>query len=237
MATLIELRTDCVNPRPYYIWNRRERICRRVGCNRYGCRECGERKRRRLIQRMLKLEGTHLLTLTLPSERGYPTRENLEYFHARRRVFFRWMQRQPWGMVKHGWIREIGEIGGRLHLHALVRMRSRFLPYARIQEVAANCGLGVVDFQSVWRREGAARYVAKYTAKGFDVEDGELAGCRRFGMTPGHNLSSNPDWQLLRRGDVSEWEFPGAGVALVIEPWDERVPALIDRMYAIPPPS
>lgn len=156
-----------------------------------------------------------------------PTRENLRYLHAGKRVAVRWFQRQPWGLERFGWIRETGTKGGRLHLHMLAKFRSRFLPFKRIQEVVKAAGLGIIDFEPIWRAADAARYVAKYMSKELAEGVKELAGERLFGITPGHNLPKNLDWKLLRPGDIPVWAFQPSTIGLVL-----GVP-----MYAIPPPA
>jgi hypothetical protein len=153
--------------------------------------------------------------MTLPSDRGTPTVENLRYFHKRRRVFFQWMQRQPWGLVKAAWVRETSPAseegekreGNRLHFHLLVAMRSRFLPYGEkgragwnrsINGTAERVGLGYVHFEPIWRADGAARYVGKlasYVVKEAALDD-PLAGERLFGL-PNHTLDpkpKDPEW-------------------------------------------
>lgn len=218
-----ELPTGCETPRPgRYVVDRAARRYLHVGCDRWRCKGCARRKRARVVRRFALLEPTHLLTLTVAGERGAPTLENLAWLHDRRRTLFRWFARQPWGIKKQGWVPELGEQNGRLHMHCAVQMRSMFLPYADIQRVAKSLGLGVVDFEPVFRAEGAVRYMAKYMAKGLGDAPG-LNGARRFGLTPHHTLPKNPDWTLATRED----ELPVGGVLLL------RL-VLDDPMYAAP---
>ena len=218
----MQVGTECENPRGKYLVNRRERRFLHLGCDRWRCRGCGRRKAKRVQKRMLLIEATHMLTFSLPRAAGL---DELGELHAKRRVFFRYLQRQAWGMTKHGWIRETGEVHGQLHLHCLVRMRGSYLPYAEIQRAAARIGLGVVDFQRIWRRETAARYVAKYmtkalgaTASGAGIQPGRCRGPReprRFGMSNHLTLPPNPDWTLALREDGLHLE-PRAPLVFVL---------------------
>jgi len=214
-----QVSTDCENPRPgKYLVNRRERRFLHLGCDRWRCRGCGRRKAKRVQKRMLLIEPTHMLTFSLPRAAGV---EELGELHAKRRAFFRWLQRQAWGMTKQGWIRETGELHGQLHLHCLVRMRGSYLPFAEIQRAAARIGLGVVDFQRIWRRETAARYVAKYMTKalgGAAIQPGPSHSPReprRFGMSNYLTLPPNIEWTLAQREDGLHLE-PRAPLVFVI---------------------
>lgn len=217
-----EIPTDCSEPRLPILVNRRERRFFHVGCNRWRCPGCARRKSKRVQKRMLLMEPTHLLTFSLPRT-ARAIDDDLRELHDRRRAFYRWMQRQPWGMVRQGWVVEVGELHGQLHIHALVRMRSRFLPYSKIQDAAARLGLGVPDFEPVWRQETAARYVAKYVAKGLGSTIGALRrAARRFGMSNHLTLPKNLDWALATRED----DLP--------TPQDFLRLVLASPMYAVP---
>lgn len=207
-----ELQSNCESPRPPILVNRRERRFLHVGCNRWRCKGCARRKSKRVQKRMLLMEPTHLLTFSLRRS-ACAVEDDLRELHGRRRAFYRWLQRQPWGMVRQGWIVEVGELNGQLHIHALVRMRSRFLPYSKVQEAARRVGLGVPDFQQIWRQETAARYVAKYVSKGLG-EVGLRRTTRRFGMSTGFTLAKNPDWTLS--GPEDDLPIPASVLRLVL---------------------
>ena len=233
-----EVKSSCEAPRRPVLLNRRERKFFHVGCNRWRCPGCARRKSQTVQKRMLLMQPTHMLTFSLPRT-ARAVLEDLVELHGRRRVFFRWLQRQPWGLAKYGWVLETGELNGQLHAHTLVRMRERMLPYALIQKAAKRVGLGVPDFQPVWRKETAARYVAKYIAKGLNaavrtfrltfsgrfVERANLQ--RRFGMSNHLMLAKNPDWSLATIAELRELPVPWSHIWLV----------LATPMFAIPAPA
>jgi len=157
---------------------------------------------------MLLVEPTHMLTFSLPRA---ATVADLPELHSKRRLFFRWLTRQSWGLSKHGWVRETGEQHGQLHVHCLVRMRGSFLPFAEIQRAAARLGLGVPDVQRIWRRQTAAAYVAKYMAKslaGAPAAESTAPEPRRFGMSNHLTLPTNPDWSVAEPADIFEISPP-----------------------------
>ena len=226
-STWTELPTRCEAPRRPVLLNRRERKFFHVGCNRWRCPGCARRKGQTVQKRMLLMQPTHMLTFSLPRT-ARAVLEDLTELHGRRRVFFRWLQRQSWGLAKYGWVLETGELNGQLHAHTLVRMHAGMLPYAFIQKAAKRIGLGVPDFQPVWRMETAARYVAKYIAKGLNAAATlGAAVSRRFGMSNHLMLAKNPEWSLATIADLRELPAPFSHIWLV----------LATPMFAIPVPA
>lgn len=250
MSAWVEIATDCEAPRSPILVNRSERRFFHVGCNKWKCRGCARRKSKVIQKRALLMQPTHMLTFSLRRAAGA---EDLPELHEKRRVFFQYLsaRRHPrWGMEKFFWHRETGDLNGQLHMHCLVRMRGgSFLPYKQIQAAAARIGLGVPDFQRIWRQEQAARYVAKYVTKSDQPENSSSAkangegsgldqtlrprrharGCcgaprspRRFGMSIGLTLPPNPAWELATRAD----DLP--------VPWSPLILVLAAPMYAIP---
>jgi hypothetical protein len=228
-----EIKTGCELPRPgRYVVDRANRRYLHVGCNRWRCKGCARRKRARVVKRFALLEPNWLLTLTIADNaRATPTLANLAWLHDRRRALFRWFARRPWGLLKQGWVPELGEENGRLHMHCAIRMRSLFLPFSEIQRVAKRLGLGAVDFQQVFRADGATRYMAKYMAKGVADSLG-LERARRFGMTPGHTLPKNPDWALAERSDALP--TGSTRLALILPFVHEQCTFADSSIYAVP---
>lgn len=218
MSAWTEIASSCENPRPIYIGNRAEQKYMRASCGRWRCKPCGKHKAGKVAKRMSRLDPTHLVTVSL---RRAASLADAPELHARLRPWLRWLQRQPWGLVHYGWVLELGEQTGQLHLHFVARFRSRWLPYSKIQAAAERAGIGVPDFEQIFRAEGAVRYVTKYITKGLDAD--LAARTRRFGITPGAAPAvSNPDWQIVR--NAAELGLVGGNLRLV----------LASPMYAAP---
>lgn len=208
----IEYKSRCTNPRHGYLVNRNSqpRAFVRVGCDNWRCPGCGPRKARKVKDRFLLTRPNWFVTFTLVGERGEATWENETWAKGAIRTFVNWMRRQRW--VKFGrekftiaWVRELGELHNRLHFHALFHIDPRVqrLPFSTMQRIAHGLGLGSLHITRIWRDEGAAHYAAKYLTKSLNDGADELGlRGRRFAMSPGHQLPSNPDWEFERNNPV-----------------------------------
>lgn len=176
----------------------------RLTCQKWACDACGPHKARKVKARFLLMRPNWFITFTLVGDRGQATPENETWAKGAIRTFVNWMRRQPWGhlagdRLKIGWVRELGGQHGRLHFHALLHLNPRvsILPFSKMQGIAHGLGLGTIDCKRIWREEGAARYAAKYLTKSMNDDAGALGlRGRRFAMSPGHNIPSDPDWQF-----------------------------------------
>ena len=133
-----------------------------------------------------------MLTFTMRGDASL-TRENLADLQHSWRVFSRWLARTRTrercahrfryanAIGARTWVRELGEVGGRLHLHVLLEIP--FLCYFCVREAVIRAGFGVVcDIQRV--RGAASGYVSKYLAKSAsDPRWRRLKGARRCQTT------------------------------------------------------
>lgn len=231
-----ELPSNCKHGRPGFLVNRATCRFMRLTCQKWACDACGPYKARRVKTRFLLMRPNWFITFTLAGDRGEASPENEAFAKSAIRTFINWMRRQPWGhlagdRLKVGWVRELGEKHGRLHFHALVHLNPRvpLLPFSKMQRIARGLGLGTLDVKRIWREEGAARYAAKYLTKSMHDDAGArgLRG-RRFAMSPGHNLPSDPDWQYEKffRPDQPEGCDPVVPVLRLI--------ADVAGLYAVP---
>lgn len=134
----------------------------RVGCDRYGCRDCSPRKARRFVERIRPAGFNRLITFTQPPGEGVVEKTTLARQALAWRRTYQWLRRE-YRMTSYAWVREIGRKTSRLHLHVVAR--SSYVPQRVLSKAASRYGFGrVVDIRRL-RTSEALNYVAKYLTK------------------------------------------------------------------------
>ena len=171
----------------------RQRLAIRAFCRRWDCIKCGERKRKKLIKRIINGEPSTFLTLTVnPSL--YRTRHDafqkatvaVNYLFKRLRRRFKGQSLQyalVWETTKQGWP------------HAHILMRAPFMPQSLISRIWNELtGAPIIDIRAVRNKREIASYVGKYLTKSLEAPP----GAKRYRMSqqfsekfPSKGL---PDW-------------------------------------------
>lgn len=186
-------------------------------CNRWGCKRCGSRKRDKLARRAAALRPDGMLTTTISDACSggidATSLEAVAYMQQRERVFRRHIKRVLGGFA-YLWVVELGELGGRVHRHYLVRWNRRalvagwrrgWLPkyvLEKLQKFARDAGLGRVDWQPITDDRVASLYVAKYVTKTADalqpvIKAGGRASFRRFASNEHYDEPRETGWVSL----------------------------------------
>jgi len=179
-------------PRSRYLLVRDDGRIMQLCCNQWGCPVCGPRRRRIVMARASRGGFNCFWTFTFKRDdvRAYEiTRDSLKWLRRRVTVFFQWVTRNLGSYTNVMRVLEIGEKGGRLHMHVLFNLsvnrdsqyvnndklsrRKRkagqvWLDYSKMQEhVMGNDdgdGLGAADFEWL-ETDRAVAYVAPYVTK------------------------------------------------------------------------
>lgn len=213
-------------------------------CNRWGCKRCGSRKRAKLARRAAWLRPDGMLTTTISDARSggidATSLEAVAYVQARERIFRRHIKRVLGGFA-YLWVLELGDEGGRVHRHYVVRWTRRalvagwrrgWLPkyvLERLQQFARDAGLGRIDWQPITDDRVAARYVAKYVTKTAGAlqpltEAGGRAPFRRF--------ASNAHYEEPRESGWVSWAASVETVARVFA--SEGAASEVGRYFLLP---
>ncbi|MCL4532571.1 MAG: hypothetical protein M1582_05190 [Actinobacteria bacterium] len=118
----------------------------------------------RLRRRVRSVAFTHFVTLTFDSSLAPgATRAALALAALAWSRVRKWMRRR--GLRKFLRVVELGERGGRLHLHVLAQLGG-WLDYRALHRELRRAGFGrVADFQKLRNRRGVTAYVTKYVCK------------------------------------------------------------------------
>lgn len=157
-------------------------------CNSWECEVCGKHRKRVWLARASRAKWTCLWTFSFKADdsRAYQlTRESIRFLRRQRSVFFQWVTRNIGRIRNSASVLEVGEEGGRLHLHVLLELevypdskyadfnklsrRARkmghvWIAYAAMQEALKREGLGIGDFKWIDCDRPLA-YVASYLGK------------------------------------------------------------------------
>ncbi|MGD0291769.1 MAG: hypothetical protein ABSC63_19280 [Candidatus Binataceae bacterium] len=173
-------------------------------------RQCGGRKRDKLVRRARSLRADGMLTTTISDRAsgGVDARslDGVAFLQERERIFRRHVQRVLGGFA-YLWVIEVGEEGGRVHRHYLVRWRRRamvsgfrrgWLPpwvLVKLQDFAKSAHLGRIDWRPIENEESAGRYVTKYVSKTIaELGEGLPVRFRRFGSNEHYEEPKEPGW-------------------------------------------
>jgi hypothetical protein len=131
------------------------------------------------------------------------------FLQKRERIFRRHVDR-VFGGFAYLWVVEIGEQGGRVHRHYLVRWRRRAIvsgfrrgwlpPWAlvKLQDFAKSAHLGRIDWRPIENEQCAAHYVAKYVGKTIGELGEELpVRFRRFGSNEHYEEPKEEGWRSI----------------------------------------
>jgi len=183
-------------------------------CKRWTCDECAPNLRRRVRALIMQGEPSTFITLTASDQAGHTPAQAARTLVigwrrlCRRILVKRGMDRLPFFAVLEETKR------GRPHLHILCRvgwLRQSWLS-AQWQELAQS---KIVDIRSVKSQRHAARYLAKYLAKG----PTRFEGCKRYwrsldwllDLTPRDREIAHPDSSYhadLYRGSSMPSKWP-----------------------------
>ncbi len=144
-------------------------------CNCWSCDICAPRRRKRLMREAADGHPNRLMTLTVhaggPAGVEHRARELVRAFQGVRRLYLRLHGKGSFEFLAVFERTRRGEA----HLHILCRsgyVDQRWLS----AQMARRIGAPIVDVRAVRGQRHAARYVAKYVAKGLGV----FAGCKRY---------------------------------------------------------
>ena len=234
-----------VCPRPdRTMVNRESRRFFAATCNRWGCKRCGSRKRDKLARRAMSIRPDGMLTTTISDAHSggidATSPEAVAYIQARERIFRRHIKRVLGGFA-YLWVVEVGEEGGRVHRHYLLRWKRRalvagfrrgWLPkwvLQKLQQFARDAGLGRIDWQPITDDRVAALYAAKYVTKTADalqpmIEAGGRVPFRRFASNEHYKEPREVGWfsigasvETVARALAPESEFEGGRYFLLPE--------------------
>jgi hypothetical protein len=132
-------------------------------CGSWSCSRCAPINAWRLRRRVRAVRFTHFLTLTFDSSLAPgATRAALSLAALAWSRVRKWLRRRGLGRFLR--VAELGERGGRLHLHVLVQLG--WLDYRALHHELRRAGFGrVADFKRLRNGRGVTAYVTKYISK------------------------------------------------------------------------
>ena len=134
-----------------------------AACGSWSCSRCAPINAWRLRTRVREVRFTHFITLTFDSSLAPgATRAALALAALAWSRVRKWLRRR--GLKRFLRVAELGERGGRLHLHVLVQLG--WLDYRALHHELRRAGFGrVADFQKLRNKRGVTAYVTKYVSK------------------------------------------------------------------------
>jgi hypothetical protein len=156
-------------------------------CRSWSCPDCMPVRLAKLKAQAAGGEPTTFLTLTVNARRGQSVDQRARELVDAMKVMFKRAARK-WSKSKIEYLAVFEETKrGEPHLHLL--MRAPYIPQRWISDVMAELiEAPVVDIRAVRSARLAARYVAKYVAKG----PKSFGTLKRYWMTPKYDLSASP---------------------------------------------